>query len=64
MALDANTPVAATEKKAIARNNPFVKICCVDKDFINKGRFNRYIITYTRYLGIRDLSSFCNKRAS
>jgi hypothetical protein len=40
MALDANTPVEATERNAAARSNPFVKICCVDKEFINQGRSN------------------------
>jgi hypothetical protein len=29
IALDANTPVAAIEKTAAVRSNPFVKICCV-----------------------------------
>ena len=34
MALDAKTPVAATEKNVAAKSNPFVKISCNDKDFI------------------------------
>jgi len=62
--INENKHVAATEKKAAARSNPFVKIFCDDKDFINQGRFNRYIITYTRFFGIRHLSSFCNNGAS
>jgi hypothetical protein len=40
MALDAKSPVAAIENTAAARSYPFVKICCVGKDFINQGRSN------------------------
>jgi hypothetical protein len=54
MALDAITPVAATEKTA-ARSNPFVKICCVGRDFINQWRSNLHIMTYTRYFGTKYL---------
>jgi hypothetical protein len=36
IALDAKTPVAAIEKTAAARSNPFVKICFVGRDFINQ----------------------------
>jgi hypothetical protein len=52
MALDAITPVAATEKTA-ARSNPFVKISCVVRDFINQWRSNLHIMTYTRYFGTK-----------
>jgi hypothetical protein len=53
MALDANTPVAATEKTAAARSNPFVKVCSVDLDFINQWWPNLDIMTYTRYFGTK-----------
>jgi hypothetical protein len=53
MALDAITPVAATEKTAAARSNPFVKVCSVGLDFINQWRPNLYIMAYTRYFGTK-----------
>jgi hypothetical protein len=54
IALDVIPPVAAIEKTAIARSNPFVKICCIGRDFIiNQGKSSLHIMTYTRYFGTK-----------
>jgi hypothetical protein len=53
VALDAITPVAAIDKTNVAKSNPFVKACCVGKDFIIQWRSNLDIMTYTRYFGTK-----------